>query len=268
MVGVGRARGGEGAMQIVEGEQMVVDMRHPFVGDGRPAVADVDPRELEPPQERSGVDAVERRVVGELGRREAVIVGENLVEPALLDQKQGEMPAVVVGHEMRVRPVRPRRLEKADALLVPVRGLHHVGQRMRRPGVARIAGERLAAEVLGALEVAGLLEPEGVKPEDEARERIVAIPGRQDPRGAVADGGRPAEKEIGVLRQAQGERVGRVIGEDRLPADDRLRGLALRPGLGGGEMAPLALRGAPNRRFGRTERGRTSGWSPRKPPII
>ena len=137
-------------------------------GDGGPAVADIDPRKFEPPQERSGVDAVERRVIGELGRGEAVVVGKNLVEPPLLDQKEREVPAVVVGHEMRRRPIRPRRLEKGDALLVPVRGLHHVGQRMRRPGVARIAGERLAAEVLGALEVAGLLEPEGVKPEDEA----------------------------------------------------------------------------------------------------
>ena len=132
-------------------------------GDRRPAVADIDPREFEPPQKRSGVDAVERRVVGELGRGEAVVVGENLVEPPLLDQKQGEMPAVVVGHEMRWRPVRPRGLEKGHALLVAVRGLHHMGQRVGRPGVARIAGERLAAEVLGALEIAGLLEPEGVK---------------------------------------------------------------------------------------------------------
>ena len=95
---------------------------------------------------------------------------------------------------------------------MPVRGLHHVGHGMRRPGVARIAGQRLAAEVLGAPKITGFLKPEGVKTEDEARERIAAVPGRQHPGGAVADGGRSAEKEIGVLRQAQGERVGRVIG--------------------------------------------------------
>ena len=67
MIRIRRARGGEGAMQIVESEHVVVDMRHPFVGDRRPAVADVDARKFEPPQKRSGVDAVERRVVGELG---------------------------------------------------------------------------------------------------------------------------------------------------------------------------------------------------------
>ena len=90
-------------MQIVEGEHMVVDMRHPLARDRRPAIADVDARKFEPPQQRGGVDAVERRVVGELGGREAVVVGENLVEPPLLDQKEREMPAVVAGHEMRWR---------------------------------------------------------------------------------------------------------------------------------------------------------------------
>ncbi len=134
-----------------------------------------------------------------------------------------------------------------------VRGLHHMGQRMRRPGVARIAGERLAAKIFRAPEVAGLFEPEGVKPMDEARQRIVAIPGRQHTRGAIANGGRAAKEEISVLREPQGERVGGMIVEDRLPAEDRARGLASRPRLGGGEVTPLTLRGAPNRRFGPAE---------------
>ena len=92
-------------------------------------------------------------------------------------------------------PNRPGRGEKGHALLVPVRGLHDVGQRVRRPCVARIAGERLAAEVLGALEVAGLLKPEGVEPQDEARKRIVAIPRRQHAGDGIADrGDRPRKK--------------------------------------------------------------------------
>ena len=76
----------------------------------------------------------------------------------------------------------------------------------------------------------------------------------RDSRGAVADGDGAAEKEIGVLRQPQGERVGRVIDEYRLPVRDRLRRPAFRPGVGGGEMAPLALRGAAHRRFRRAQR--------------
>ena len=107
VIGLRRTRGGEGAMQIVEGEQMVVDMRHPCVRDRRPAVADIDSRKFKPPQKRGSVDTVERRVIGQLRRGEAVVVGENLVEPPLLDQKEGKMPAVVVGHEMRMRPIAP-----------------------------------------------------------------------------------------------------------------------------------------------------------------
>src|ERR1700728_1879723 len=102
---------------------------------------------------------------------------------------------------------------------------------MRRPGVARVAGKRLAHEILGLAELAGLLKPEGVKSEDKARKRIVAIPGRQRPRGAVANGGRLAKEEIGVLRQAQGKRVGGMVVQDGLPASNRLRGLAQRPRL-------------------------------------
>ena len=112
---------------------------------------------------------------------------------------------------------------------------------MHRPGVGGIACERLAADFLGPLEIARLLEPEGVKSEDEASERIVATPGRQHPLGAVADGGRPAEEEIGVLHEPQSERVGGMIGQDLLPAHNRLRGLAPRPGFGGGKMVLLAL---------------------------
>ena len=124
-------------MQIVEGEHMVVDMRHPLTRDRPPALADVDAGEFEAPEQRGGVDAVERRVVGELGRGEAVVIGENLVEAPLLDEIDREMPAVVAGHEMRRAPRRARRLEKGDALLLAVGGLHDMGERVHRPGVAQ-----------------------------------------------------------------------------------------------------------------------------------
>jgi hypothetical protein len=75
----------------------------------------------------------------------------------------------MVGHEMRMRPIAPCRLQKGDAFLVSVGGLHDVRHGVRGPGVARIAGKRLAAEVLCALEIAGFLEAEGVKPEHKAR---------------------------------------------------------------------------------------------------
>jgi len=164
------------------------------------------------------------------------------------------VPAVVVGHEMRVGPVPPGGLEKGHALLVPVRGLHHMRQRMGRPGVAGIVAKRLPADGLGALEVAPLLEPEGVKTEDEARERIVTAPRREHALRAVADRRRAAMKVMAVLGETQRERVGWMIGENRLPTQDRPGGLAFRPLRCGGEMAPLPLRGATDCRLGGAER--------------
>ena len=89
--------------------------------DRGPAIANVDAFEFEPPQQRGGVDAVERHVVSELRRDEAVVVGEHLVEASLFDQIEREMPAVVAGHEMRVAPVGARvAFRNAIALLLAV----------------------------------------------------------------------------------------------------------------------------------------------------
>ena len=73
-------------MQIVEREHMVVDMRHPGARDPFPAIADVDAREFQAPEERGGVDSVERHVVGEFQAHEAVVIGEDLLHASLLDQ--------------------------------------------------------------------------------------------------------------------------------------------------------------------------------------
>ena len=88
---------------------------------------------------------------------------------------------------------------------------------MGRPGVARVAGQRLTGRVFGAAELVRLLEPEGVGAEEEARQRIVAIPGWQDARDRIAHGERLAEEEIGVLPEAQRQRVGRPVGQNGLP---------------------------------------------------
>src|SRR5260370_8391676 len=101
---------------------------------------------------------------------------------------------------MRSPPERARPLEKGDALVLAVRGFHDVGERMRRPGVPGIAIESRTGEFLGAAEFAGLLEPEGVEAEEETGEGIVAIPGRQDPRGAIAIACGPAHNKTRLLR--------------------------------------------------------------------
>ena len=122
---------------------------------------------------------------------------------------------------------------------------------------------------LCALEVAGLLEPEGVKPEDEARERIVAIPGWQA----------PARRSREWRPTGRGRNKRPAPGAGRARRWDDRRGLSPSPGsparsrLGprpcGGEMAPLALRGAARIAASAAQSAlTTSGWSPRKPPII
>jgi hypothetical protein len=57
-----------------------------------------------------------------------------------------------------------------------------------------------------------------------------------------------------------------MIVEDGLPAHDRLRGRAPRPGLRGSKVAPLALGATANRRFGRAERVHDLGMVAAKPP--
>ena len=42
MAGIGRASCGEGAVQIVESQQMVVRVRHPCLRDRRPTIANID----------------------------------------------------------------------------------------------------------------------------------------------------------------------------------------------------------------------------------
>ncbi len=57
-----------------------------------------------------------------------------------------------------------------------------------------------------------------------------------------------------VFDQPQRQRVARMVGENVVPHLFGVEGAARRPGLGGGEMAALALRRAADRRLGRTER--------------
>ena len=115
-------------------------------------------------------------------------------------------------------------------------------QRMRGPGVARIDGQRLPRRLLGAAKFAGFLEAERVGAQDEARQRMAAIPRRQRARRRIADRLRLAQKEVGVLGEAQRQRVGRLLDEDRLPDERRVDRPALGPGPDGGDMQLFALR--------------------------
>ena len=259
IVRVPGAGGREGAVQIVEGEHVVVDMGHPGARDWPPAIADIGPRQFEPPEERRRVDSVERHVVAKFRGDAPVVIGQHVLEPTLADQEQGEMPAVVARHEVRVSPIRPGPPEERHPLICATRRLHDVGDRMRRPCVARVAGERFSPGVLRRTEVARLLEPERVGAEHEARERIIAPPGGQDALSRVADRERPAEEQIGVLAEPECEGVGRPVFENGFPNLSRFRRPSLGPCPDRGEVHPLARRGAAHRRLSRGKRLRHFG---------
>ena len=152
------------------------------------------------------------------------------------------MPAVVAGHEVRRAPSLAGRLEKGDPLVGATGRLEHVRERMSSPGVLRIEGERLSRRLLRAAEFAGLLEAERVGAQNEAGQRMDTIPRRQNAGRRIADRRGLAQKEIGVLGQAQRQRVGRPLDQDRLPDERGVDRPALGPGPDGGHMQPFALR--------------------------
>ena len=119
-------------------------------------------------------------------------------------------------------------------------GLEDMRDRMHRPGVGGIACESLAADFLGAAEFAGLLEPEGILTQHETRQRIFRIPGRQDAGDRIAEARGQAEEEIGVMDEAQSQRIRRAVDEDLLPNRRGLEHAARRPRLDRAQMQPLA----------------------------
>ena len=229
------------------------------VGDRPPAIADVGAGELEPPQQAGGVDAVERLAVGELGRGEAVVVGDNFFEAAQFDQKGARCQPLCPAMKCAGRQLARVDLRKA----IPSSCRLAVSNTWASACVAQpSAGLPASASrptVLGAAEFARFLEAESVGAEEEAGQRIAALPGRQHARHGIADGERVAVKEMGVLDQPQRKRVGRMVGEEVVPDLLAVEGAASRPGLGGGEMAAFALRRAADRRLGRGERVRHFG---------
>ena len=102
----------------------------------------------------------------------------------------------------------------------------------------------MAADVLGAGVVAGLLEAEGVHAEQVAVARHFLVPVRQRLRNAVAQQDRVAEVEVDGVRGLDRDEVARVLDRDRAIAVRRQLEAALQPGSRGGDMRLLASRRA------------------------
>ena len=127
------------------------------------APSHVDAFELQPPQERRGVEQLQRRVRG-CGVQPAVVDIERVGVALLVEVEQRQVPVVVEGQAIVGRPVRFTRREPRDAFVDPALHLVHVGDGVDRPDVIGVAVDRGEPVMLGGLVVPALLEPEREHP--------------------------------------------------------------------------------------------------------
>ncbi len=216
---------------------MVVGVRRPCARHWPPTVADVDARRVRAAREarrrRSGRGSCRRRASARRSGRSRR--GPPPPRPCSMRKSarcQPLWPAMKCAGPQASRVA----LRKA----IPSSGRHAVSSTCASAWVAQ-ASFGLSASASRAVssaraEFARLLESERVGAENEARQRMAAIPRRQHARDRIADRQRLAEEEIGVLGEAQRERVGRPVGEDRLPGERGVDRPAFGPRLDGGDM--------------------------------
>src|SRR3954469_9687736 len=101
-------------MDVVEDQDVIVDMCIPMRRQLLPAIADVDAGELQAPQQRGGIDDVEKST-GFGGANIVIIEPKPLVQPPALDQVERQMPPLMNRETDRGRPVRLQVLIPADA---------------------------------------------------------------------------------------------------------------------------------------------------------
>jgi hypothetical protein len=214
-----------------------------------PAIADIAAERVEPPQQRRGVGQV-RADRPLRGAHRPVIERECRAVLAELKMEQCAVPPDV--HLERVARAGPERLalrHPAEPFPGTVGLLHDVRDGVVRPEAERLELGGRARLVLGAREVASLLQPEAVIGEDESIARLVCRPERQRAR-------RPALHQV----RAAGidvEHHGRLVGDEverrahQVAVEHRGRGGASardRAGLGEEmRLLPLVARERPDR---------------------
>ena len=132
-----------------------------------------------------------------------------------------------------------------------------MGDRMDRPRIGRVDGDRPAAEILGPRIVAHFLQPEGAHAQHIAVAGHALVPGRQDARGAVPVLDERAVIEMQIMREADGLNVARMVEQDVLEAAHRAGRVACGPpreGVGMGAFARCHCK--PRRRLARLRRPR------------
>ena len=146
-------------------------------------------------------------------------------------------------------------VQPARAFVVAALHLHHVRDRVDRPRHARVAGERAPAGRLGLRRRARhSSRPNACSAEHVGMERVVAGPGRRQPRATRSRRlRRVAAVEVEQMRPLQGERVARM----------RAAGSRSRPRR---RRASRRRRGAAARRGGRARARRRAGMRIRPRP--
>jgi len=242
------ARGGEGdhMVQIGEDQAVVADPALREIRECVPACrADRHALRRHSPQERGRIGEV------------AIILAHDVAHPAVvkrerrlaLMQMQVEQCAVPIDVPREIAEsshLPSHAVEPADTLPRASRTLQRMRHGMRAPQVGRLQRHGVAADALGAPDVAGLLQREGVAAADVAGVRHLVVPGRQGALDRQAQAGRIAQHESDAVRQLERSGIERVSEQMLFQMQRCLRHVApLLPGGEAGDEGVLTRCAAP-----------------------
>jgi hypothetical protein len=164
-----------------------------------------------------------------------------------------QMPPVMDRQHVVGRPVVHPAGHPADAVAKPPFHLHHMGDGMDRPGIARRQFDRVAAGILRPPEHVVLFQPEGLHAENVAIAGYGRVPLGQDARRAVAQQGGVADEEIDLMGDLKRQEVARVVQQHLSIKVARAVEVAVRPRSGGRDVAALPVVGGGHKPFGRLD---------------
>lgn len=234
--------GGDHGVQVVEHvPRVAADSARPRVRERTEPISRVDPVEHEPPQQRAGVEHLERHAFGPVVVDLRVVDRQHLVVASCLEQVQREMPPVVHREQVARPPVGLPAAKEADAVVDLALHLEGVDDRVDTPHVVGVALDRGEADVLGPVVVAGLLGAEGVHALHEPGVRVLGIEARQRAADAVAQVLSVAHEEVEQVADQQCEHVGRPADEQVVERAGRVVPAPFDPRGDGGRVGLLPL---------------------------